>query len=40
MDILDDLTQLHNRRGCMGLLSRHIAMSNDKQSLLGLIWGR
>jgi len=37
MDILDDLTQLHNRRGCMGLLSRHIAMSNDKQSLLGLI---
>jgi diguanylate cyclase (GGDEF)-like protein len=37
MDILDDLTQLHHRRSCMALLSRHIALSNEKQALLGLI---
>lgn len=37
MDILDDLTQLHNRRSFLSLLQRHLTYANERHNLLALV---
>ena len=36
-DILDDLTQLHNRRSFLSILQRQITYANERQNLLALV---